>query len=169
MQAVLCVPPPHSPPNDDIVHKLPPVSIFEESSFVCLLPVYLIVIFLRRSNLRWFTWCRTRRKAKKGSVTRRFIKQQQQQTTKPKKTTPTTNKTFELGGKNWWPSDFLDSMDKWFWICGSGEEPPKSTHRPWRRAQLLQSYYKLLCQKEMGIPDHLTCLLRNLYAGQETS
>ena len=22
--------------------------------------------------------------------------------------------------------------------------------------------------KEMGIPDHLTCLLRNLYAGQET-
>ena len=23
-------------------------------------------------------------------------------------------------------------------------------------------------QKEMGIPDHLTCLLRNLYAGQET-
>ena len=23
--------------------------------------------------------------------------------------------------------------------------------------------------KERGIPDHLTCLLRNLYAGQETS
>ena len=23
--------------------------------------------------------------------------------------------------------------------------------------------------KEMGIPDHLTCLLRNLYVGQETS
>ena len=23
--------------------------------------------------------------------------------------------------------------------------------------------------KEMGIPDHLTCLLRNLYAGQEVS
>ena len=23
--------------------------------------------------------------------------------------------------------------------------------------------------KEMGIPDHLTCLLRNLYAGQETN
>ena len=23
--------------------------------------------------------------------------------------------------------------------------------------------------KEMGIPDHLTCLLRNLYAGQETT
>ena len=23
--------------------------------------------------------------------------------------------------------------------------------------------------KEMGVPDHLTCLLRNLYVGQETS
>ena len=29
--------------------------------------------------------------------------------------------------------------------------------------------HKKLCKilKEMGIPDHLTCLLRNLYAGQE--
>ena len=28
-----------------------------------------------------------------------------------------------------------------------------------------------LCKipKDMGIPDHLTCLLRNLYAGQETT
>ena len=25
------------------------------------------------------------------------------------------------------------------------------------------------CGKEMGIPDHLTCLLRNLYAGQEAA
>ena len=25
------------------------------------------------------------------------------------------------------------------------------------------------CGKEMGIPDHLTCLLRNLYAGQEAT
>ena len=30
-------------------------------------------------------------------------------------------------------------------------------HKPW----------KIL--KEMGIPDHLTCLLRNLYAGQEAT
>ena len=31
--------------------------------------------------------------------------------------------------------------------------------------------HKKLCQilKEMGIPDHLTCLLRNLYAGQEAT
>ena len=29
--------------------------------------------------------------------------------------------------------------------------------------------HKKLCQilKEMGIPDHLTCLLRNIYAGRE--
>ena len=28
---------------------------------------------------------------------------------------------------------------------------------------------KLKILKEMGIPDHLTCLLRNLYAGQEVT
>ena len=27
----------------------------------------------------------------------------------------------------------------------------------------------MLILQEMGIPDHLTCLLRNLYAGQETT
>ena len=32
---------------------------------------------------------------------------------------------------------------------------------------MLLSMWKIL--KEMGIPDHLTCLLRNLYAGQEAS
>ena len=36
-----------------------------------------------------------------------------------------------------------------FWLCGS------------------QQTVKI--QKEMGIPNHLTCLLRNLYAGQETT
>ena len=30
-----------------------------------------------------------------------------------------------------------------------------------------QKLWKVL--KEMGIPDHLTCLLRNLYAGQEAT
>ena len=31
--------------------------------------------------------------------------------------------------------------------------------------------YNKLCKilKEMGIPDHLTCILRNLYAGQEAT
>ena len=32
---------------------------------------------------------------------------------------------------------------------------------------VLQFLWKIL--KEMGIPDHLTCLLRNLYAGQEAT
>ena len=31
----------------------------------------------------------------------------------------------------------------------------------------LTTNWKIL--QEMGIPDHLTCLLRNLYAGQETT
>ena len=31
----------------------------------------------------------------------------------------------------------------------------------------LNKLWKIL--KEMGMPDHLTCLLRNLYAGQEAS
>ena len=32
--------------------------------------------------------------------------------------------------------------------------------------QILTNYGKLL---EMGIPDHLTCLLRNLYVGEEVT
>ena len=31
----------------------------------------------------------------------------------------------------------------------------------------IQTNWKIL--KEMGLPDHLTCLLRNLYAGQEAT
>ena len=31
----------------------------------------------------------------------------------------------------------------------------------------ITTYWKIL--KEMGIPDHLTCLLRNLYSGQEAT
>ena len=33
--------------------------------------------------------------------------------------------------------------------------------------QIYHYYSKIL--KEMGIPDHLTCLLRNLYAGQKAT
>ena len=33
--------------------------------------------------------------------------------------------------------------------------------------QMIPPLWKIL--KEMGIPDHLTCLLRNLYAGQEAT
>ena len=34
-------------------------------------------------------------------------------------------------------------------------------------SSLSNKLWKIL--KEMGIPDHLTCLLRNLYAGQEAA
>ena len=40
---------------------------------------------------------------------------------------------------------------------------------------MLPLYFLVLCSlkwkilKEMGIPDHLTCLLRNLYAGQQAT
>ena len=33
--------------------------------------------------------------------------------------------------------------------------------------QITKKWWKIL--QEMGIPDHLTCLLRNLYAGQEAT
>ena len=35
------------------------------------------------------------------------------------------------------------------------------------KAREFHELWKIL--KEMGIPDHLTCLLRNLYAGQEAT
>ena len=43
-------------------------------------------------------------------------------------------------------------------------EQPKHTSKHGSRDPI-----KLLCLKEMGIPDHLTYLLRNLYAGQEAT
>ena len=40
----------------------------------------------------------------------------------------------------------------------------------WLHQSLCVDYSKLWKMlKEMGIPDHLTCLLRNLYAGQEAT
>ena len=54
---------------------------------------------------------------------------------------------------------------------------------PWKRTEIILSFLRLhpstafqtllltmwKILKEMGIPDHLTCLLRNLYAGQEAT
>ena len=37
----------------------------------------------------------------------------------------------------------------------------------WNSLAFLMIQWKIL--KEMGIPDHLTCLLRNLHAGQEAT
>ena len=54
--------------------------------------------------------------------------------------------------------------------------PPDSSAHGIFQARVLEwgaSYmdHKKLCKilKEMGIPDHLTCLLRNLYTGQEAT
>ena len=37
----------------------------------------------------------------------------------------------------------------------------------WITIKILEENWSWKIVKEMGIPDHLTCLLRNLYAGQE--
>ena len=36
-------------------------------------------------------------------------------------------------------------------------------------ANLFWKHAQKYSEKELGIPDHLTCLLRNLYAGQEAT
>ena len=53
-----------------------------------------------------------------------------------------------------------------------GGLPSLGSHRVWHdwsdlAAAALHLLWKIL--KEMGIPDHLTCLLRNLYSGQEAT
>ena len=40
-------------------------------------------------------------------------------------------------------------------------------HDPANVGSVINTLWKIL--KEMGIPDHLTCLLRNLYAGREAT
>ena len=45
----------------------------------------------------------------------------------------------------------------YFWLIDYSKTFDRVDHKLW----------KIL--KEMGIPDHLTCLLRNLYAGQEAT
>ena len=42
-------------------------------------------------------------------------------------------------------------------------EPPKI------KSVTVSTVSPSICHEEMGIPDHLTCLLRNLYAGQEAT
>ena len=61
-----------------------------------------------------------------------------------------------------------DQIANIYWIIKKARAFPKTTSI----SALLTmpkplKLWKIL--KEMGIPDHLTCLLRNLYAGQETT
>ena len=59
------------------------------------------------------------------------------------------------------------------WIIGKAREFQKNNYFcliDYAKAFDCVDHHKLWkILKEMGIPDHLTCLLRNLYAGQETT
>ena len=58
------------------------------------------------------------------------------------------------------------------WIIGKSKRVPEEHIRLlyWLHQSLWLDHNKLWkILKEMGIPDHLTCLLRNLYAGQEAT
>ena len=65
-----------------------------------------------------------------------------------------------------------DQIANIWWITEKASEFQKnitsaslSTPKPW--TVWITTNWKIL--QEMGIPDHATCLLRNLYAGQETT
>ena len=66
-----------------------------------------------------------------------------------------------------------DQIAKIFWIIKKARESQKNIYFCFiNNAKALNNVdhnklWKIL--KEMGIPDHLTCLLKNLYAGQETT
>ena len=66
-----------------------------------------------------------------------------------------------------WPPDVKS------WIIGKDPDAGKDWRQEEKRAAedekrlLTQWMNKIL--KEMGVPDHLTCLLRNLYVGQEAT
>ena len=53
------------------------------------------------------------------------------------------------------------------WIMEKAREFQKNINFCFKDCVDHNKWWKIL--KEMGIPDHLTCLLRNLYAGQEAT
>ena len=64
-----------------------------------------------------------------------------------------------------------DQITNIFWIVGKENSRKMSTFASLTTLNPLTVNHTKLWKilKEMGIPDHLTCLLRNLYAGQETT
>ena len=64
-----------------------------------------------------------------------------------------------------------DQIANIYWIIENAREFPKNSYFcfiDYAKAFDCVDHNKLWkILKEMGIPDHLTCLLRNLYAGQE--
>ena len=64
-----------------------------------------------------------------------------------------------------------DQIDNIHWIIEKAREFPKNIcFTDYAKAFDCVDHNKLWkIPQEMGIPDHLTCLLRNLYAGQEAT
>ena len=66
-----------------------------------------------------------------------------------------------------------DQIDNIRWIIEKAREFPKNIYfcfLDYAKAFDCVDHNKLWkILKEMGVPDHLTCLLRNLYAGQEAT
>ena len=66
-----------------------------------------------------------------------------------------------------------DQIAHIYWIIEKSEKFPEKTSTsalltmPKPLTVWITTNWKIL--KEMGIPDHLTCLLRNLYSGQEAT
>ena len=61
-----------------------------------------------------------------------------------------------------------DQIDNTCWIIKKAREILKNIYF-YTKAFDCVDHNKLWKIQEMGIPDHLTCLLRNLYAGQEAT
>ena len=65
-----------------------------------------------------------------------------------------------------------DQIANIYWIIEKAREFQKNIYFcfvDYAKAFDCVDHNKLKILKEMGIPDHLTCLLRNLYAGQEAT
>ena len=65
-----------------------------------------------------------------------------------------------------------DQIVNIFWIMEKAREFQKNIYfcfTDYAKAFDCVDHNKLKIPKEEGIPDHLTCLLRNLYAGQEAT
>ena len=76
-------------------------------------------------------------------------------------------------GSSYWRMMFRDQIANIRWIVEKAREFQKNIYFcfiDYAKAFECVDHNKLWKSlKEMGIPDHLTCLLRNLYAGQEAT
>ena len=64
-----------------------------------------------------------------------------------------------------------DQTAKTYWVIGKARKFQKNIYFCFSDYAKAFVWITTDCRKflEMGIPDHLTCLLRNLYAGQEAT